>query len=143
MPQRRRPRLRWVIEERGMSLESFWFVLIAFLWGIALANLLHGVPLNSSHGFAGTFLDLFSGYTVFAGLTVVCLFAFHGATYLNLRTVGDLCERAGAMARRLSLPAVTLAIAFVVWSVIVAHDRTTRAILPPAVPAALTPGVML
>src|SRR5947199_8094050 len=33
MPQRRRPRLRWVIEERGMSLESFWFVLIAVLWG--------------------------------------------------------------------------------------------------------------
>ena len=36
----------------------------AFIWGVALANLLHGVPLDSSHVFTGDFLDLFSGYTV-------------------------------------------------------------------------------
>ena len=28
----------------------------AFIWGVALANLLHGVPLNSSHGFCGRLL---------------------------------------------------------------------------------------
>ena len=75
-----------------------------FLWGVALANLVHGVPLNSSHAFAGNFFDLFSAYTVFAGLAVVALFALHGATYLTLRTVGDLRERAAATARRLSIP---------------------------------------
>ncbi len=58
----------------------------SFLWGVALANLLHGVPLTSSHQFSGDFLDLFSAYTVLAGVTVVCLFALHGATYLSLRT---------------------------------------------------------
>src|SRR5436309_1902000 len=42
-----------------------------FVWGVALANLVHGVPLTSSHGYSGDFLDLFSGYTVFAGLAVV------------------------------------------------------------------------
>ncbi len=113
------------------------------LWGIALANLLHGVPLNSSHGFAGDFLDLFSTYTVLAGLTTVCLFAFHGATYLALRTVGDLRERAAAMARRLSVPAAILAIAFVVWTVFVAHNRNSRGIVPTAVPAALAAAVMI
>ena len=39
-----------------------------FVWGVALANLVHGVPLNSSHDFTGDFLDLFSAYTVLAGL---------------------------------------------------------------------------
>ena len=31
---------------------------------------------------------------VFAGVAVVLLFAFHGATFLTLRTTGELCERA-------------------------------------------------
>ena len=40
----------------------------------------------------------------FAGIAVVLLFAFHGATFLTLRTTGDLCERARrAAARRLSI----------------------------------------
>jgi cytochrome d ubiquinol oxidase subunit II len=115
----------------------------AFLWGVALANLLHGVPLNTSGGFGGDFLDLFSTYTVASGFAVVALFAFHGATYLTLRTAGDLRERATRMARRLSMPAVILGIAIVVWTVIVAHDRNSRGVLPTAIPAALTAGVLI
>src|SRR5262249_11537091 len=61
------------------------------IWGVALTNLVNGVPLNSSRDFAGNFGDLFSGYTVFGGVAVVLLFAFHGATYLTIRTEGDLC----------------------------------------------------
>jgi cytochrome d ubiquinol oxidase subunit II len=109
-----------------------------FLWGVALANLLHGVPLDSSHGFSGNFLDLFSPYTVVAGLAVVAVFAVHGATYLTLRTAGDLCQRAAAMARRLAIPAVVLGIGTVVWTVAVAHARNSRGILPTTVPAVLT-----
>ena len=114
-----------------------------FLWAVALANLLRGVPLNSSHQFSGDFLDLFSAYTVIAGLAVVALFALHGATYLTVRTAGDLGARAAAMARRLALPAAILGIAIVVWTVIVAHDRNSRGVLPTTVPAALTAIVLL
>ncbi len=110
----------------------------AFIWGVALANLVHGVPLDSSHNFTGDFLDLFSAYTVLAGLAVVAIFAAHGATYLTLRLSGDFCERAVATARRLSLPALILGVAIVAWTVAVAHDRNSRGILPTAVPAALT-----
>jgi cytochrome d ubiquinol oxidase subunit II len=114
-----------------------------FLWGLALANLIHGVPLNSSRAFSGDFFDLFSAYTVVAGLAVVSVFALHGATYLRLRTVGDFCERAAAMARRLSVPAAILGIAVVAWTVVVAHDRNSRGILPTLVPAALTAIVLI
>jgi cytochrome d ubiquinol oxidase subunit II len=110
----------------------------AFIWGVALANLVNGVPLNSSHVFTGNVLDLFSGYTVLAGLAIVAIFAMHGATYLTLRTDGDLRERAAATAARLSLGAVVLGIAIVAWTVVVAHDRNNRGIVGPAVPAALT-----
>jgi cytochrome d ubiquinol oxidase subunit II len=115
----------------------------AFIWGVALSNLVHGVPLDSAHGFAGDFLDLFSAYTVLAGAAVVVLFAQHGAAYLALRTTGDLRARAAAAARRLSLPAAILGIAIVAWTVAVAHDRNQRGVLPTAVPAALTALVLI
>jgi cytochrome d ubiquinol oxidase subunit II len=110
----------------------------AFVWGVALANLVHGVPLNSSHVYTGNFFDLFSGYTVIAGLAVVAIFAVHGATYLTLRTAGDFCDRAAATARRLSLPAVILGVGTVAWTVVVAHDRNSRGVLPTALVASVT-----
>jgi cytochrome d ubiquinol oxidase subunit II len=110
----------------------------AFIWGVALANLVHGVPLNSSGEFAGDFLDLFSAYTVAAGLAVVLIFAAHGAAYLTLRTAGELHERAAAAARRLSVPGAVAGVAIVAWTVVVAHDRNSRGIVPTAIPAALT-----
>jgi cytochrome d ubiquinol oxidase subunit II len=115
----------------------------AFVWGVALANLVHGVPLNSSHHYAGDFFDLFSAYTVVAGLTVVALFAVHGAMYLRLRTDGDFRARAAAAARRLSVPAALLGIAFAAWTVVVAHENNSRGILPTAIPAALTAIVLI
>jgi cytochrome d ubiquinol oxidase subunit II len=39
----------------------------ALIWGVGLANLLYGVPLDSNGDFTGTFWDLFSPYTVLAG----------------------------------------------------------------------------
>jgi cytochrome d ubiquinol oxidase subunit II len=115
----------------------------AFLWGVALANLVHGVPLDSSHGYAGDFLDLFSTYTVAAGAALVVMFAVHGAMYLSLRTVGDFSARASGAARRLSIPAAILGVAIVAWTVVVAHDKNSRGILPTAIPAALTASMLV
>jgi cytochrome d ubiquinol oxidase subunit II len=109
----------------------------SFVWGVALANLLFGVPLNSDGDFAGDFWDLFNAYTVVAGIAVVLLFAYHGATYLTLRTTGDLCERAGHTARRLSLAAAIVGVGFLVWTVVVAVDRNDKDVFPPILPAAL------
>lgn len=109
----------------------------AFIWGVAFANLLQGVPLNSSQDYAGTFWDLFSPYTVFAGIATVLLFAWHGATYLSLRTTGELLARSTAAARKLALPVAIGGIAFLAWTVAVAVDSNERGVLGPAVPAAL------
>jgi cytochrome bd ubiquinol oxidase subunit II len=108
-----------------------------FLWGVALASLLYGVPLDSDGGFAGDLADLFSLYSVFAGIAVVLLFAFHGANFLMLRTMGDLRDRATQATRRLALPAVLLAAAFLVWTVVVAIDRNDKDLFPPVLPATL------
>src|SRR4029079_10825256 len=93
--------------------------------------------MSADGEYAGSFWDLFSPYTVFAGIAVVLLFAFHGATFLTLRTVGDLHDRARHAARRLAVPAVVLAAAFLVWTVAVAMDRNDKDLFPPALPAAV------
>jgi cytochrome d ubiquinol oxidase subunit II len=109
----------------------------ALIWGVGLSALVYGTPIDSDGDYAGTFWDLFSPYTVAAGLAVVLLFAFHGAVFLTLRTTGELAERAGRAARRLALPAALIASAFVAWTVAVAMDRNEKDLFPPAVPAAL------
>jgi cytochrome d ubiquinol oxidase subunit II len=111
---------------------------VPFLWGLLLANLVAGVPLDSSHVFTGGIADLISPYTLVAGLAVVAVFATHGATYLAIRTSGDLSRRATAAAGRLGVPAAVLGIAIVAWTVIVAHQNNQRAVLPTAVPAVVT-----
>jgi len=109
----------------------------SLVWGVGLSCLVSGVPIDSDGDYAGTFWDLFSPYTVFAGLAVVLLFVFHGATFLTLRTVGLLRDRADVVARRLALPAAGLAAVFLVWTVVVAMDRNDKDLFPPVLPAAL------
>jgi cytochrome d ubiquinol oxidase subunit II len=109
----------------------------SFIWGVALSNLVNGVPLDSDGGWAGAFVDLFSAYTVFGGIAVVLLFALHGATFLTIRTTGGLCVQAGQAARRLSIPAAVAGVAFLVWTVAVAVDRNDKDVFPPVLPCAL------
>jgi cytochrome d ubiquinol oxidase subunit II len=115
----------------------------AFVWGVALANLVHGVPLDSDGHFTGDVLDLFSAYTVLAGVSIVALFALHGAIYLTLRTSGDLCARAALAARRLAIPAVVVVTAFLAATVAVAMDRNDRDLFPVVLPAAVGVAALL
>jgi cytochrome bd ubiquinol oxidase subunit II len=114
-----------------------------FVWGVALANLVHGVPLNSDGDYTGDILDLFSAYTVLAGLATVALFALHGATFLTLRTNGDLCSRAAALARRLAVPVAVLLGAVLAWTVAVGVNRNDKDVFPPVLPAALGVGALV
>jgi cytochrome bd ubiquinol oxidase subunit II len=109
----------------------------ALIWGVAFANLLAGVPIDSGGDFTGDLADLFSVYTVVGGLAVVLLFAFHGATFLTLRTTGDLCTRAAHTARRLSIVAAAVGAAFLIWTVVVAVDKNDKDVFPPVLSAAL------
>lgn len=61
----------------------------ALLWGVAMANLLQGLPINAQMHYVGTFFDLLSPYTIVAGIFFVLLFAFHGATFLSLRLADE------------------------------------------------------
>jgi cytochrome d ubiquinol oxidase subunit II len=114
----------------------------SLIWGVGLSNLLYGVPLDGNGDFTGSFWDLFNAYTLLGGAAFVLLFAFHGATFLTLRTTGDLCERAAGTARRLAIPAAVVTAAFVAATVVVATQHNHRSAFPPVLPAVLA-GVAL
>src|SRR5262245_49177053 len=115
----------------------------SLIWGVAFSALLYGVPINSDSDFAGSFWDLFNAYTLLGGVAVLLLFAFHGATYLTLRTTGALCRRAAAAAGRLSIAAAIVGAGFLIWTVAVAVDRNDKDVFPPVLPAVLAIAALL
>ena len=71
----------------AFSVGSF---LAAFLIGVALGNITRGIPLDSQGDFIGTFTGLLNPYSLLLGVTVVALFAMHGAIFLVMKTEGEL-----------------------------------------------------
>ena len=71
----------------AFSIASF---LIAFLMGVALGNIITGIPIGPDKEFAGTFLGLLNPYSILVGITTVALFMMHGAIYSVMKTDGEL-----------------------------------------------------
>ena len=86
----------------------------ALLWGVALANLLKGTPIDATKAFTGGFLDLLSPYTLLAGLATLTLFTTHGAIFLNLKSGEPVRSRAVAVTKRVGPLATALLVAFAV-----------------------------
>jgi cytochrome d ubiquinol oxidase subunit II len=94
--------------------------LIPLLIGLALGDLLHGLPINRNQTYTGSFWSLFTGYGVYTGVTVVGLCLLLGASFLSLKTVGPLHERARRLTRGLSYVAGPLVVGFAIWSGLIA-----------------------
>jgi cytochrome bd ubiquinol oxidase subunit II len=91
-------------------------LLAPFLIGIALGDLLNGLPIGANHEYTGSFWDLFTGYGVFTGITFVALCVLQGAIFIGLKTTGDVRFRAGKTARRIAPVTALITLAFVSWT---------------------------
>lgn len=67
--------------------------LAAFFQGVVLGGLLQGIRVENS-AFAGGAIDWLSPFSVMCGCALVVGYALLGATWLIMKTGGDLCERA-------------------------------------------------
>jgi cytochrome d ubiquinol oxidase subunit II len=88
----------------------------AFLWGVAFANIVRGVPIGADKEYAGTTLTLLNPYALLGGLTTLLLFLTHGALYLALKTDGEIRHRARELALTIGLVAAAVALAFLIWT---------------------------
>jgi cytochrome d ubiquinol oxidase subunit II len=108
----------WLFMFRGIALElrdhfsgelwhQFWDAafavssgLLILLFGVALGNLLRGVPLDDRGYFQGTFGFLLNPYAIAVGLFAIVTLAQHAATFLVLRIDGPPGKRSLGFLRR-------------------------------------------
>jgi cytochrome d ubiquinol oxidase subunit II len=92
------------IEFRGKSQSSTWRSvwdtgfsvgsgLATLLFGVAVGNVMIGIPIGPDMEFQGTILSLLRPYPILVGLFAVAMFAMHGSIYLYLKTEGQLQKR--------------------------------------------------
>ena len=62
----------------------------AVLLGVALGNVLRGVPVNEAGEYTGTFLGLLNPYAILVGLTSLAAFTMQGAIFLAHKSEGAM-----------------------------------------------------
>jgi len=89
----------------------------ALLFGVALGNVVVGVPLDARTEYAGNFFTLFRPLPLAFGVIGFFVFLLHGSAYAALKTDGAVRERARKAARILcGVVIIALLLAFVfVW----------------------------
>ena len=125
----------WLLILRGLAIElrgqlentlwhTFWDVVFSFaslalagLLGVALGNLLRGIPLREAGEVALPFwtnfqpvmqAGLLDWYTLLGGVVAVAAVILQGANYLILKTKGEVMRRSRTIARRSLLILVPL-----------------------------------
>ncbi|MGV9680395.1 cytochrome d ubiquinol oxidase subunit II [Nocardia sp. NPDC003482] len=88
----------------------------AIAWGLAFANIVHGVKLNAHKRIEGNLFDLFGPYALLGAAATGLLFALHGAVFIGLKTGGEARARADRIARTLLVPVVVVVGAFGLWT---------------------------
>ncbi len=99
-------------------------LLASLLFGVAFGNIFRGIPINMVDGqfvYEGNFFLLLNPYALLTGVFFVLLFSYHGALWLNCKTTGALEERAGKMAKKLFIPLVVVAVAFLAMTFVSTH----------------------
>ena len=91
-------------------------VLAPLLIGVGLGDLLHGLPINSAQNFTGSFWTLLQPYALFTGVTVVLICLLHGATFLSLKTTGEMHERSRRIARTVAPFTAAAVVGFAIWT---------------------------
>jgi cytochrome bd ubiquinol oxidase subunit II len=65
----------------------------ALLYGVAIGNILRGLPIDAQGAYHGTFLGLLNPYALVVGAVSLSMFVMHGAIYMTLKSEGILQEK--------------------------------------------------
>ncbi|KGN37168.1 cytochrome d ubiquinol oxidase subunit II [Knoellia subterranea] len=104
-------RRRWDLAIIGGS------VVAPFLVGVALTNVVRGVPLDADFEYVGSLWTLLNLPSLLGGVVFVALSVTHGAHFLALKTSGRLREAARRVAERAGLVSAVLAVVLMAWLV--------------------------
>ncbi len=91
----------------------------ALLFGVAVGNILRGIPITDDRVFTGSFFGLLNPYALLIGVLSLVMFTMHGALYMTLKTDGELQERMKAWATRSWVTFIVLYVAATVATIFV------------------------
>jgi cytochrome d ubiquinol oxidase subunit II len=98
----------------------------AFLWGVAFANIVRGVPIERAESgsleYVGGFFNLLNPYALLGGVVTLTVFLTHGAVFLSLKTTGTIRDRSHGIAKVSGLVAAVAAVTFLVWTNLMLPD---------------------
>ena len=104
----KRPEQEW---KDNWDKAIFWGSLLpALLWGVALTNIVRGVPINEHMEYTGNLFTLLNPVGLLGGLVFVAIFVTHGAIFLALKTDGPIRVEARSIATRVGVAAAALAV---------------------------------
>ncbi|MDR3572947.1 MAG: cytochrome d ubiquinol oxidase subunit II [Anaerolineaceae bacterium] len=109
-------------------------LLPSILWGVAFANFVRGVPIDSGLNYAGGFWNLLNPYALLGGLVTLSGFLLQGSVFLSLKTSGEISERSRQAAMRLWLPTLVILVAFTVSSYFVTDILSKLGVNPGPIP---------
>ena len=109
--------------------------LAALLFGVALGNLLRGIPLDARGEYAGGFFDLLNPFALLLGVIALAHAALHGALFAVLKTDGEHQARLRSLAAKLVFPVTGLYAAFVAATPFLAPHLAERVKEHPALAA--------
>jgi cytochrome d ubiquinol oxidase subunit II len=91
----------------------------ALVFGVAFGNLLQGVPFEMDvflrSTYTGSFWQLLNPFALLAGVVSLAMLAMHGAVFLQLRTDGELNQRARKAVRLFGLLFIAAFILAGIW----------------------------
>jgi cytochrome d ubiquinol oxidase subunit II len=75
-------------------------LLPAILFGVAVGNVIKGIPIDAHGDYPGHFFGLLNPYSILVGVLSLVMFTMHGALYMGIKTEGELQDRMGNWASR-------------------------------------------
>jgi cytochrome d ubiquinol oxidase subunit II len=134
----------WLLVGRGLALElrhqldnPLWrgacdvvFSLssagLALVFGVALGNVVRGVPLGADGYFHLPLFQILNWYALLIGVFGLVVLAGHGANFLAFRATGALAERAGRLAKRIAIVDAVVFVAMIGPTYAVRNEMLTN-----------------
>lgn len=105
-------------------------LLPALLFGVAVSNLMTGVPIDANMEYAGNFFTLLTPFTLLGGVTFLLVLTFHGMLFLGLKNgVASIEDRIKALSPKLGIIMLVVTVLWVVYAAFTTN-LITNGIIP-------------
>lgn len=117
-------------DEKRRTLWQWCFIIGSFtpalLFGVALGNVIAGVPLDKDMNFTGDFFTLLRPFPIITGLLGLNAILLQGVTYTAVKTGGETAARAKKLTQKLWISFITLFVLSFIMAVIYIPGATRR-----------------